>query len=174
VIVLNPLLRLPVRILDGDAPLQTSLTAPAVAGQHLNAIQGGDDPALHPPGVERLVPFQFAIDVDLHFLQPGQVKPAQAVTRHVVTEGPISPDPALQGRLGQVRFELLETAQAEHKGVEHRPKDRRGGDLRLLAGILQNGAGLTKVKHLIQIAGKGGPVVGRSIFLLHRDQTADA
>jgi hypothetical protein len=54
---------------DPDASLQAGLAATAVTGQDFYSIQGRDDAALRPAGIEGFVPLERAIGLDQHSFQ---------------------------------------------------------------------------------------------------------
>lgn len=52
-----------------NTPLEAGVATTAVTGEHLDAIQRGDDTTLHATGIERFVALECAIDLDQHPLQ---------------------------------------------------------------------------------------------------------
>jgi hypothetical protein len=54
VIILNAFLRVAFLIGESHTPLQAGIAMTAVAGDHFDAIQGGDDAALHAAFVKRV------------------------------------------------------------------------------------------------------------------------
>jgi hypothetical protein len=96
------------------------------------------------------------------------VKAGETVPEHIVAEGAIGADPLLQGWLSEFHFQLLKAGQPEGEAMKGCEEDGRRMDLRLAAGVSQRGGSGAEVKNLVQIAGEGGQIVSRSIFLSHK------
>lgn len=139
----------------------------AVAGKHFDAIQGGDEAALDAPWVQSLVAFEGAVGMHQHLFEPGQVEPAQAVAQHIVAQRPRGVDPALEGGLGQVGFELLETAEPEDKAMEDGQEDGLRREVRIGAGVAKVGGEAPEIEDLAEVAGEGRQAVAEDILLSH-------
>jgi len=127
-----------------------------VTGEHLDAIQGGDDAALYAAGVERLVALQLAVDLDEQVLESLEIEAAQAVAQHIVAKPSRGLDPSLQGGFGQIGLQLLKAGQPKDKAMEHGQEHRLGCDLGTLPGVTQLLSLVAELEHLVQVAGEGG------------------
>jgi len=103
------------------------LIATLVAGQHFDAVEGGDDAALDMALAERLVALEPSIGSDQHSLQGVEVEAAEAVARHVIPKGALDADAVLKVRLGQIGLQLLKTGEPEEEGVENGEEHALGG-----------------------------------------------
>jgi hypothetical protein len=157
---------------DRDAAFEAGVATTAVAGEHLDAVQSGDDAPLHAACIEFLVTLECPIDLNQHSLQAIDVKAGETVTQHVVAEGAIGADPLLQGWLSEFRFQLLKAAQPEGKAVKDGQEDGRRPNLRLAAGVGQRGSGGAEVKNFIQVAGERREFVDRPILPSHQCKIA--
>lgn len=93
-VILNALHRLALLVEGGDPALQAGVAAPAVAGEHFDAVDGGEER----PCTRRwskALPRQLAVDVDQDALERVEIEAAQAVAQHIVAEPARSLDPAL-------------------------------------------------------------------------------
>ena len=151
-----------------DATLEAGVATTTVTGEHLDAVERRDDAALHAARVERLIALQRPVDLNQHPLQALQMKAGEAVAQHVVAEGALGADPLLEGRLGQLRFQLLKAGQAEGKAVKGGEEDGRRRDLRRDPGIGQGSCGGAEIKNLVQITGKGGEFVNWLVLPSHK------
>jgi hypothetical protein len=164
VVILDLLDGVAFRILGADPALKTELAAPAVAGEDLDAVEGGHDAALHAALVQRLVPLQPAIDVHQHLFERIEGEAAQAIAQRVVAEGPLGADPDAELALGQIRLQLLEAGEAEQECMEQRQEDGLRGDLRIVAGIAEATGGLAEGEDFIDVGGEGRQGVGGVAF----------
>ena len=142
-----------------DPAFEAGVATTTVAGEHLDAVQSGDDAPLHAARIERLVALERAVDLNQHPLQALHVKAGETVTQHVVAEGAIGADPLLQGWLSQFRFQLLKAGQPEGKTVKGGEEDRRRLNLWLAAGVGQRCSSGAEVENFVEIAGEGGQLV---------------
>src|SRR6267154_1895836 len=153
---------------DPDATFEAGVATTAVTGKHLNAVERRNDAALHAARIERLIALERPVDLNQHPLQTFQMKTGEAVAQYVVVKGARGADPLLEGRLGQLRFQLLKAGQPEGKAVKGRKEDGRRRDLRRDTGIGQGGSGGTEIENLVQITGKGGEFVSRLVLPSHK------
>ena len=57
-----------------DATFEAGIAATALTGEQLNTVEGCDDAAWHAAGIERLVAFECAVNLDQHVLLAFHVK----------------------------------------------------------------------------------------------------
>ena len=157
-----------------DATLEAGVATTAVTGEHLNAVERRHDAALHAARIERLIALERPVDLNQHPLQAFRMKAGEAVAQHVVAEGAPGADPLLEGRLGQLRFQLLKAGQPEGKAVKDREEDGRRRDLRRDPGIGQVRGGGAEIENLVQITGQGGEFVNRPVLPSHKCKTQPA
>lgn len=136
VVVLRLLDRPAVSVPNGDAALETRLATAAVAGEHLDAIQGRYDADPPAARLESHVALEAPVDMDQHLLEPVQVEAAKAVAQQLVAERLFQTEPVWQGGFGRLRFRLSEAGQAEDKGVEDSQEHARRKEGGVVAGVV--------------------------------------
>ncbi len=119
----------------GDRAGLTVGTAATPAGEQLGPVQGRHQPPRDLPGVERLVPLQPLVHLDQDRLQALRHEAGADVAEGILAEGRPRADRRGEGRLLQLRLELMDTREAVGEQPEDRPPDGAGGDAGEAAGV---------------------------------------
>jgi uncharacterized Ntn-hydrolase superfamily protein len=85
----------------------------------------------------------------------GEIKAAEAITQHLIAEGALGTDPALETRGGEFGLELLKTGQAEEEAVKYGAKNGRRRNVGVLASIGEGVGSGAKIEDFIQVTGEG-------------------